>query len=94
MLISVVLLGALAPRAQGEELRQDTFLCEDAVSRLGHCCPGFDPATFQCNYDPGDGCANRPASYPEIDISTARCLLASTCSDIAAFKCGVVLPCR
>ena len=57
-------------------IRQDEFICENAVSRLQECCPGFDAHAIVCTYD--QGCVGG-ATYPELDSTQSDCILSDSC---------------
>ncbi len=80
-------IGALfvvfASRARSDELREDVFLCEDAVAHVQQCCP-FNAAQVQCTF--AEGCGS-PATTPQLSIDTARCIIHSSCD---ALRAGVV----
>jgi hypothetical protein len=55
-------------------IREDEFLCENAVSHLHECCPVFN-GSIACNYDPG--CLE--STYPDLDPTQSNCILAQPC---------------
>lgn len=57
------------------DIRQDEFICENAVSHLQECCPGFDPTRIVCSYDTGCGVT----TFPEIDATQGQCILGDSC---------------
>jgi hypothetical protein len=57
-------------------IRKDEFICENAVSRLQECCPGFDPHAIGCTYD--RGCFGG-ATYPELDSTQSDSILSDSC---------------
>ena len=57
------------------EIRQDEFICENAVSHLQECCPGFDPTRVACSYDTGCGIT----TFPELDSTQGQCILGDSC---------------
>jgi|SRR5580704_3368191 hypothetical protein len=61
-------------------IRQDEFLCENAVSHLVGCCPGFDASVVECHYDAG--CLG--TTYPELDETQSNCILAQSCATLRA----------
>jgi hypothetical protein len=56
-------------------IRQDEFICENAVSHLQECCAGFDPGRIVCSYD--TGCEG--TTFPELDSTQGQCILADSC---------------
>jgi hypothetical protein len=58
-------------------IREDEFACEDAVSRLKDCCPGFDPSRVDCTFTSGDGCGGDV--HPEINPTNASCIRGEAC---------------
>ena len=92
LVVALLAVGAIAPRARGDELREDVFLCEDAVARAMSCCPAsFQmPTATYCDFR--DGCSGSPHD-PEITMAQARCVIGATCDDLRSDKCGVPLPC-
>src|SRR5262245_44560823 len=72
----------------------DELTCEEAVSRLIDCCPGFDPRRMPCVRS--DGCGN-DQTKPSFSEDSSRCILGKTCDDLRAGTCervirGSVLP--
>jgi hypothetical protein len=61
-------------------IRQDEFICENAVSHLQECCPGFDPTRIVCSYDTGCGVT----TYPELDETQGQCILGDSCQALVA----------
>ncbi len=57
---------------------QEELVCEDAVSHLLDCCPGFDAHNVDCTYQP-PGCGVSGV-YPEIDSAQSSCIRAESCS--------------
>lgn len=81
-----VLLVVLSSRARSDELREDVFMCEDAVARIAGCCPRFDPSSIQCVYS--QGCSS--TTTPQFSTDTARCVVHASCDDIAKGPvCGI-----
>ena len=62
----VLLLGG------ADDLNEARLKCEEAVKHLADCCPGLDPAQFQC----GDAC-----NQPRFAESASECLLGKSCAD-------------
>jgi hypothetical protein len=61
-------------------IREDEFVCEDAVSHLQQCCPGFVAGNVDCSYEPA-GCEENPV-YPEISISESTCIRGESCNEL------------
>jgi hypothetical protein len=61
-------------------IRQDEFLCENAVAHLVQCCPGFNANAVNCQYD--QGCLE--TTYPEVDESQSECILGESCGALRA----------
>jgi hypothetical protein len=55
-------------------IREDEFLCENAVSHLKACCPAFQ-AAIACNYV--QGCDE--STYPDLDLAQSNCILDQPC---------------
>jgi hypothetical protein len=55
-------------------VRHDEFDCENAVSHLSECCPGFIASSIDCTYAPG--C--EPV-YPELDVAQSDCIRGERC---------------
>ena len=61
-------------------VRQDEFLCENAVAHLQGCCRGFNASGVECHYDVG--CLD--TTYPELDETQSSCILAESCATLSA----------
>jgi hypothetical protein len=61
-------------------IRQDEFICENAVAHLADCCPGFSPSTIECHYD--TSCLG--TTYPELDETQGECILSESCAALGA----------
>ncbi len=59
------------------DIREDEFLCENAVSHLQQCCPGFR-AAIDCSYV--QGCDD--TTYPELDSIQSECIFQASCADL------------
>jgi len=70
------------PLACGD-MRQDELDCEEAVSHLQECCPGFTGNNVECTYV--SGCAG--TTYPEISYDQSRCIRGESCD--ALVRSGV-----
>jgi|SRR5579883_1889843 len=71
-----------------DNFREDVLLCEDAVSYLADCCPGFDPHAIACQYSydykPG-GCDTGPTTdsvSPALSVGESRCITSLTCDTL------------
>jgi hypothetical protein len=62
------------------DIRQDEFLCENAVGHLQQCCPGFSPDAVNCTYAPG--CTT--TVYPELDATQSDCIMGQSCGALRA----------
>lgn len=62
-------------------IRQDEFLCENAVSHLLDCCQGFRASHLSCTYD-DRGCGG--TIYPELDVDQSNCILAESCAKLVS----------
>lgn len=63
-------------------IRGDELACEDAVSHLQACCPGFTGSNVDCTYEPG-GCGNSPV-YPELSVDQSACIRGESCDELRA----------
>ena len=84
--IALLLVVLLAPRARGDTLREDEFLCEDAVAHIHECCPDFDVTSVACNYTEG-GCGTKTVN-PDLSEFNSACLIDASCADIVKGTCG------
>lgn len=74
-----------------DNLRDSVLYCEEAVSALSECCPGFkERNTISCDYSydyyPG-GCDTSSRTYhkdPDLSIATSQCILGATCDRLRA----------
>jgi hypothetical protein len=65
--------------------REDELECEEAVSRLSHCCPGFDSTRYRCIYTAG--CHSD--TQPDISVENARCIRRESCAAlVTSGACG------
>jgi hypothetical protein len=60
-------------------IRNDEFACEDAVSHLQQCCPGFTGSNVSCTYDSYSGCSSG-ASFPDFTVDQSACVRSETCA--------------
>jgi hypothetical protein len=64
-------------------IREDEFVCEDAVAHLQSCCPGFTGSNVDCTYQSQGGCGSPPI-YPEISTDQASCIRNKSCDQLRA----------
>ena len=62
--------------ACGDALQQDELDCEEAVSYLEGCCPGFDTRALRCV---DDGCGG---NRPDISEAQSACIRAESCQEL------------
>lgn len=67
-------------------VRDDEFLCEDAVAKLEGCCPSATVDPGMCTFQ--EGTCSSPAVYPKIGETQARCIIGSSCSEVRRGACG------
>jgi hypothetical protein len=65
----------------GDQLLPDEIDCEEAVSYLEHCCPGFQPGRLACVYKQ-EGCSG--ATHPALSVDDSTCIRGESCSTLAA----------
>lgn len=76
---AVAVLGMLSLMASGG-LREDEVDCEQAVSHLDECCPGFTWASsLRCEYYGGCG-----TSTPGLSVEESNCVMAMSCDELTA----------
>jgi hypothetical protein len=95
-LVSLVVCTLLACRTNDDgehddnNFRPDVIECEDALSRLETCCPGFDAAPVLCNfyYDKSGGCGpvETNSVKPAFDESESRCIRDRSCDALVREK--------
>ncbi len=78
----VVGLGIGVLFACGDPLRQDELDCEEAVSVLEGCCPGFYGSELQCVYSAPQTCG--PTTYPALSEDAAACIRGESCSQLVS----------
>jgi hypothetical protein len=61
-------------------IREDELACEDAVSYLQECCPGFSASNVDCTYAQGE--CDVGTVYPEISISQSACVRGESCAEL------------
>jgi hypothetical protein len=67
--------------ACGAPLRQDELDCEEAVSVLASCCPGFQDSQLQCVYNAA-GCSG--TTYPALTMGDSSCIRSETCATLVS----------
>jgi len=67
--------------ACGDPLRQDELDCEEAVSVLETCCPGFQASQLQCVYN-NQGCSG--TTYPALSTGDSACIRSETCATLVS----------
>lgn len=69
-----------------DNFRADVFACEDAVSYLASCCPGFSPGNVRCVHSrhTSSGCDvyTKYVEDPAIPPDQAECVLALDCGAV------------
>jgi hypothetical protein len=55
--------------------------CEEAVSVLADCCPGFDTSPLQCIVAPPQGC-NGGGTSPALSQDDSACIRTETCAEL------------
>lgn len=65
------------------QFRTDVLWCEEALSRLTDCCPGFDPVRVECNFyfshDPGCGKPTTQQIEPALSTAESECIRDTGC---------------
>jgi hypothetical protein len=76
--VCAIVLGTFAC---GDALRQDELDCEEAVSYLDGCCPGFQASsTLRCEYIDNGGCA--APTLPGISEDQSACIRSKSCATL------------
>jgi hypothetical protein len=73
---AAVVLALFGTRCTGG-MREDEVECEQAVSKLTQCCPGFDPGRLHCEYS--DACGT---TWPEYTINDSHCIESESCKTL------------
>jgi hypothetical protein len=60
-------------------IREDELACENSVSLLQECCPGFSGSNIDCTYEAG--CKTYTA-YPVISESESACIQEKSCAEL------------
>jgi len=91
MSLRKLIFGALAPLAVGIAcggIHQDEIDCEEAVSYLQQCCPGFDANAVGCQSSQtttNDGCNTTTTTiYPALTPSEESCIRSESCEALVA----------
>ena len=77
--VAICALGVSTLVADGG-LRQDEIDCEEAISYLDGCCPGFQGGTVACVHDSGCGTVTDTA----LSIEESQCIVAESCDQIVS----------
>lgn len=72
-----------------DNLREDVLYCEEAVSALNACCPGFRSSIsceYAYDYTPGgcDSSSTTTGSLPDLNLAQSRCIISTTCDVLIA----------
>lgn len=67
-------------------MREDEQYCEEAVSRLVGCCPGFDLTQISCQYS--EGCTGSNDQFPALTIEESECIRDRSCDQLRAGICA------
>ncbi len=71
-----------------DQFREDVIVCEEAVARLEHCCPGFDVRSIECRYRyahrEGCGTTTTERTEPAFTKAESACVRAASCEDLVA----------
>lgn len=68
--------------ACGDPLQQNELDCEEAVSVLESCCPGFEGSQLQCVYDDNQGCNG--TTYPALSTDDSSCIRDKSCATLVS----------
>ena len=63
-------------------MRKDEILCEEALARLGDCCPQESLASVRCTFF--HGCMGHDESYPDIGPEDADCIRNASCDQLVS----------
>jgi hypothetical protein len=80
--------GAPGDYSNYEDLDEAVLSCEEAVSALAECCPGFHAHTVRCvdhryrHTSDCNGTVSEGHERPEIDTVQSRCIRAASCDDL------------
>jgi hypothetical protein len=92
---ALVVCTLLACSRNGDEhdennFRADVIECEDALSRLEQCCPGFDPTPVLCNFywDKSTGCGSTTteSEEPAFTRDESDCIREMSCDQLVTNK--------
>lgn len=62
--------------------RQDELECEEAVTHLTDCCPGFNPTKINCTHEAACDLQNVTA----LPVLESQCILRESCETIVKTK--------
>lgn len=75
---ALIALGIAVAVGCSNDFRADVLRCEEAVARLGECCPGTDLSRIDCDYE--EGCGKE--YFPDITESQSQCIRDHSCEDL------------
>ncbi len=82
-----LLLLAIASQTLTCGATQSEIQCEEGVSRLARCCPGFNPSRVGCEL--GEACSG---IYPRLSVVESHCIQALDCAQLRENNvCGRIL---
>jgi hypothetical protein len=85
LLVLVVTRGA-SGETYDEPFQESVIYCEEAVARLGSCCPTFDGTPVVCSFrhsgEGGCGEGWRDNEDPALSLAESRCILDMSCEDM------------
>jgi hypothetical protein len=67
-----------------DNLREEVLYCEEAVSALNECCPGFRTSIsceYAYDYYPGScgTSSHSNTNHPDLSLAQSRCIISTTC---------------
>lgn len=70
-----------------DDLTEAVLSCEEAVSALAECCPGFDPHGVRCvdhryRRTGCDGQIDEGRELPSIGVASSRCIREASCAEL------------
>lgn len=84
--------GDVGDYSDHDDLDEVVLSCEEAVSALAECCPGFDPHAVGCidhRYRHTSSCTGRVSEghdRPEINMSQSKCIRAASCDELVGTR--------
>lgn len=72
---------ALSGLRCADGFREDEMECEEAMSYLAKCCPGFQKAQASCTYSSG-GCGGGLTVAPVLTVDESHCIQHRSCDDL------------